>query len=406
MTLKQKLYDLKNQKQQKIDAAKALALEGKTQEEAYKNLVNEIDGFTAQIQATEALIAEEEKGAAQPSGMRGVAAGGQGEETGYQKAVKAFAAAARAGFPKTEKAAGDMMQEIVDPDGGYTVPQDIVTRVIHLRDAEESLLSEVTVYPVTTASGRRTYKTRQQHTGFQTVAEAGKTPKTATPLYATMEYKIKKRSGYLPVTNELMEDSDENITTEAELWLAGEARATANNEIIAEIKKKAETNLVNLDGIITAWIKLGSAFRSTSKLTTNDDGLAWLGTLTDITGRYLLSPNPADPKQLQLCVGPHVLPVKSYDNSTLASDGTKIPMILGDLKEGIAYWDRRQLTVKVSDVAVVGELNAYEQDLTLWRGSLRDDCTIRDEDAFVNGYIDTAATAEAAASEDGSGDAA
>lgn len=218
-----------------------------------------------------------------------------------------------------------------------------------------------------------------------------------------MEYKIEKRSGYLPVTNELMEDSDENITAEAELWLAGEARATANNEIIAVIKEKVATDLVNLDGIIAAWIKLGSAFRSISKLVTNDDGLAWLGTLTDINGRYLLSPNPADPKQLQLCAGPYVLPVKPYDNSTLASDGTKIPMILGSLKEGIAYWDRRQLTVKVSDVAVVGELNAYEQDLTLWRGSLRDDCTLRDEDAFVYGYIDTAA---AAASEDGSGDAA
>ena len=404
MTLKQKLYDLKNQKQQKIEAAKALALEGKTQDEAYKSLVTEIDGFTAQIQATEALIAEEEKSAAQPSGMRGVAAGGQGEETGYQKAVKAFAAAARAGFPKTEKAAGDMMQEVVDADGGYTVPQDIVTRVIHLRDAEESLLDEVTVYPVTTASGKRTYKTRQQHTGFQTVAEAGKTPKTATPQYATMEYKIKKRSGYLPVTNELMEDSDENITAEAEQWLAGEARATANNEIIAVIKGKEAINLVNLDGIITSWIKLGSAFRSISKLVTNDDGLAWLGTLKDEFGRYLLSPNPADPKQLQLCVGPHILPVKSFDNSTLASEGTKIPMIPGCLKEGIAYWDRRQLTIKVSDVAVVGDLNAYEQDLTMWRGSLRDDCTLRDADAFVYGYIDTAAAA-AATSDDG-GDAA
>ena len=217
MTLKQKLYDLKNQKQ--IDAAKALALEGKTQEESYKNLMNEIDGFTAQIQATEALIAEEEKSAGQPGGMRGVFAGGQGEETGYQKAVKAFATAARAGFPKTEKAAGDMMQEIVDPDGGYTVPQDIVTSIIKLRDAEESLLDEVTVIPVTTASGRRTYKTRQQHTGFQTVAEAGKTPKTATPQYATMSYRIEKRSGYLPVTNELMEDSDANIVTEAETWM-------------------------------------------------------------------------------------------------------------------------------------------------------------------------------------------
>lgn len=192
MTLKQKLYDLKNQKKQKIEAAKALALEGKTQEEAYKNLVTEIDGFTAQIQATEALIAEEEKGAGQPNGMRGVVAVDQVEETGYQKAVKAFAAAARAGFPKTEKAAGDMMQEIVDPDGGYTVPQDIVTNVIRLRDAEESLLGEVTVYPVTAASGRRTYKTRQQHTGFQTVAEAGKTPRPQLP--STLPWSTRSKS--------------------------------------------------------------------------------------------------------------------------------------------------------------------------------------------------------------------
>lgn len=403
MTLKQKLYDLKNQKQQKIEAAKALALEGKTQDEAYKSLVTEIDGFTAQIQATEALIAEEEKSAAQPSGMRGVAAGGQGEEIGYQKAVKAFAAAARAGFPKTEKAAGEMMQEAIDPDGGYTVPQDIVTSIIKLRDNQESLLSEVTVKPVTTASGRRTYKTRQQHTGFQTVAEAGKAPKTATPQYKTVKYEIEKRSGYLPVTNELLEDSDANIANEAEEWLAGEACATANNEIIAEIKKNPETDLTNLDGIITAWIKLGSAFRSTSKLYTNDDGLAWLGTLKDETGRFLLSPNPADPKQLQLCAGPHILPIKTYDNTIIPTVGTKIPMFLGDLKEGIAYWDRRQITIKVTDVAVVGDLNAFEQDLTLWRGSVRDDCTIRDEKAFINGYIDTAATA--AASDDG-GDAA
>lgn len=43
------------------------------------------------------------------------------------------------------------------------------------------------------------------------------------------------------------------------------------------------------------------------------------------------------------------------------------------------------------DQAVVGTLNAAEQDLTLWKGSLRDDCTSWDDEAFVNGYIDTAA---------------
>lgn len=57
------------------------------------------------------------------------------------------------------------------------------------------------------------------------------------------------------------------------------------------------------------------------------------------------------------------------------------------MKEGVAYWDRRQFGVKVSDVAVVGDFNAFEQDMTIWRGSLRDDCTVRDEGAFVNGYI-------------------
>ena len=110
-------------------------------------------------------------------------------------------------------------------------------------------------------------------------------------------------------------------------------------------------------------------------------------------GRYLLTPNPADPKQLQLCVGPHVLPVKPYDNDTVPTSGTKVPMVIGDLKEGVVYWDRRSFSVKLSDTASVGDLNAFEQDLILWRGSLRDDCTKWDEDAFVNGYIDTAAGA-------------
>ena len=153
------------------------------------------------------------------------------------------------------------------------------------------------------------------------------------------------------------------------------------------------TDLKDLDGILKAWVGLGSTFRATSKLLTNDDGLTWLGTLKDNNGRQLLTPNPAEPKQLQLCVGPYILPVKTYDNDTIPSTGTKIPMILGDLMEGVAYWDRRQFTIKVSDVATVGELNAFEQDLTIWRGSLRDDCTSWDDEAWVNGYIDTAAAA-------------
>ncbi len=387
---KQKLYTLKDERNQALEAADAALDAGNLEE--YEAKLAEVKGFNAQIEGVEKLLREQERFAGQEPAAGHPGLEREGEEDGYTKAVKRFADAARSGF-RVAKAAGDKMQEGVEADGGYTVPQDIVTRIISLRDSKESLLREVRVIPVTTKSGRRTFKKRGQHTGFSTVAEAAKFGKTATPQFTTISYDIEKRGGYLPVTNELLEDSDSNIAAVAEEWLGDEARVTANKEILTIVATNDSTDLKDLDGILTAWVGLGSTFRSTSKLYTNDDGLAWLGTLKDTTGRYLLSPNPAEPKQLQLCVGPYILPVKTYDKDTMPSTGTKIPLILGDLREGIAYWDRRQFAIKVSDVATVGELNAFEQDLTIWRGSLRDDCTAWDEKAWVNGYIDTAAGA-------------
>ena len=146
-----------------------------------------------------------------------------------------------------------MMQEGVEADGGYAVPQDIVTRIISLRDSKESLLSEVRVIPVATKSGRRTLKKRGQHTGFSTVAEAAKFGKAATPQFTTVSYDIEKRGGYLPVTNELLEDSDNNIAAVVEEWLGDEARVTANKEIMTIVATNSSTDLKDLDGILKGW---------------------------------------------------------------------------------------------------------------------------------------------------------
>ncbi len=382
----QKLLELKHKRADLVVQGKELLV--KMNLEGHKALMADIDSLNEEIEAVEKQLELESQfseGAGEPA-SKIFAPGQEHEADGYSQAVKSFAAAARAGFPKS-KAAGDMMQEGVDADGGYTVPVDIVAKIISLRESKESLLNEVRVIPVTTKSGKRTFKKRGQHQGFATVAEAAKFGKAATPQFAVLEYSIEKRGGYLPVTNELLEDSDNNITAIAAEWLADEARVTANKEILAVIQAKAAQDLKNLDGILEAWVRLGSTFRATSKLITNDDGLLWLGTLKDANGRYLLTPNPAEPQQLRLCVGPHTLPVKTYDNDTIPTAENKIPMILGDLKEGVAYWDRRTFSVKVFDQATIGEFNAAEQDMTIWRGSLRDDCTAWDDTAFVNGYI-------------------
>ena len=65
-------------------------------------------------------------------------------------------------------------------------------------------------------------------------------------------------------------------------------------------------------------------------------------------------------------------------------------MIIGDLKEAIVYWDRQLMTIAVSNIAQVGDLNAFEEDLTIYRAIEREDVTTRDVQAVVNGYIEVA----------------
>lgn len=302
--------------------------------------------------------------------------------------VKAFADAARQGF-KVENS----MNEGTPADGGYTVPEDIQTRINERRSAKASLIDLVDVETVTTNKGSRTFKKRAQQTGFQKVGEGAKIGAKATPQFERMDYTISKYAGYFPVTNELLEDSDAAITSVLTAWIGDESRVTRNNIIRAAINTKEKTALANLDDIKKALnVTLGAAFKSTSKVVTNDDGLQYLDTLKDSDGKYLLQPNPADPMQLRLCAGATIVPVEVIPNDDLPSDVAtakkrKIPMIIGDLKEGIKFFDRKQLTITASNLAAAGELNAFEEDLTLFRAIEREDCRVKDDMAFVNGEL-------------------
>lgn len=311
------------------------------------------------------------------------------EEPGTPKdAVHEFANAARRRFRVS-----DDMSEGSNPDGGYTVPEDIQTRINERREAKASLINLVDVEPVTTNKGSRTFKKRTQQTGFTKVGEGGKVGKKETPQFERMDYEIKKYAGYFPVTNELFEDSDANISSVLISWIGDESRVTRNNIIRTVINEKTKTALSGLDDIKKALnVTLGAAFKSTSRIVTNDDGLQYLDTLKDSDGKYLLQPNPADPMQMRLCAGATVVPVEVIPNSDFPSDvdtakKRKIPMVIGDLKEGIKFFDRKQLTIISSNIASAGSLNAFEEDLTLFRAIEREDCRMKDDQAFVNGEI-------------------
>ena len=305
--------------------------------------------------------------------------------------VSEFANAARRGFRN------GTMTERTPADGGYTVPEDIQTRINEYREAQASLISLVDVENVTTNKGQRTFKKRVQQTGFTKVSEGGKIGAGVTPQFERLSYEIEKYAGYFPVTNELLSDSDANIVGTLTAWIGNESRITRNKLILTTLGTKEKTPIKTLDDIKKALnVTLGQAFKPTSRIVTNDDGLQWLDTLKNEKGEYLLQPSPVDPMQLRLCAGATTIPVTVIPNADLPTAETKIPIIIGDLKEAVKFFDRNQMSIMSSNIASIGTLNAYEMDMTLFRAIEREDCVLKDKEAFVYGEFDTSAMAAAA----------
>ena len=402
--------------------------QGKIEEAKAKK--EELKAKQAEFDLLKDVLDPEGTGEAPGMDNSGVPAGGAEAD-----AVHEFANAARRGFQNTDPTP---MTEGTAANGGYTVPEDIQTRIEHYKEANYSLRQLVTVEPVRTNKGARTYQTKTQAPGFAKVDETGAVQEIAGPRYKRVTYAVDDYAGYMPVSNDLLEDSDANITAEITNWIGRNSLMTDNNEIIAILKGKAETKLANLAALKKVVnVTLGQAYRPDDVIVTNDDGLNYLDTLEDQNKRPLLNPNPTEPNALQLRVGATVVRIEVVPNSVLGSvpvyaattdvalvngktyytrtgSGTtespyvytavaspdvsdiatyyevtnyKMPFIIGDLKEAVRIFDRKQTTILASNVAAVTGFNAFEQRGTLFRAEIRADYKVIDEDAWVNGYV-------------------
>lgn len=268
-------------------------------------------------------------------------------------------------------------------DGGYTVPQDIQTDINELRQQKDALQNLITVEPVTAPTGSRVFKARSQQTGFAEVAENGTITEKATPQFTQLTYAIKKYAGFFKVTNELLKDSDQAIRAALTKWIGDESRVTRNKLILAELAKKAKTAIADVDDIKdTLNVTLDPAFRYTATILTNQDGFNWLDKQKDADGNYLLQPSVSSPTGKQL----FGVPVAMVSNKDLPNDttaGTKSPFIIGDLKEAVVLFDREELSIAASDVA----MDAFETDNTLFRAIEREEVKTRDTEAFVYGQV-------------------
>ena len=282
--------------------------------------------------------------------------------------------------------------EGVDEDGGYTVPEDVSTRVEHYKDVDYALEQDIDVVPVSTNKGSRTYQKKTTPNTFVDIDENGEIAnEIEAPKFERVPYAIQDRAGFMPVSNDLVADSDANIMEIVAEWLGKADVNTTNAKILAKVAEKTQIDLKDMDGIKKALnVTLGQAYKSGAKIYTNDDGLNYLDTLKDANERPLLNPDPTAPASMQLRCGTTVLPIKVLPNKVWASVGGKVPFIVGNLFDYVRKYDRQHMSIKASDVASIGNFNAFAQNMTLLRAIVRDDYRVKDADSIVNGYITVA----------------
>lgn len=281
---------------------------------------------------------------------------------------------------------GAVMHQGTDPnnpadgDVGLIVPQDIQTRINEIQRQLNDLSQYIRVETVNTLSGSRVLERDDQMTPLQVVNEYGQIQELDNPQFIPITYRLVKRAGYLPLTSELLADTDQNIIQYVSDWIARKVVVTKNTLITGLLQGLQPTQLNNLDDIKKVLnVELDPAISLSSVIITNQDGYHWLDTQKDNDGRYLLTDDITQPGR-KLFKG---RPVVVVSNRYLPTTDETAPIFIGDGKQFAVLFTRG-----IYELASTREGgDAWRRDTTELRVITRDDLVLWDSAAMVYGQL-------------------
>jgi len=282
---------------------------------------------------------------------------------------------------------GSTNPAIADGDVGIVVPKDVQTQINQLMREWNDLSQYVTVENVTALSGSRVLETDADMTPFADVDEYGIIQLTDNPKFTPISYKLKKRAGYLPLTNELLADNDANLLAYVTNWIARKAAHTRNVHILSKLQTLTPQVLPDLKAINSVLnVELDPAISRSAVLLTNQDGFNWLDNQVDGMGRPILMNDITQPGR-KLFKG---RPIAVVSNRNLPNDTVtgNAPLFIGNLKQFMVLFNRRFF--ELASTREGGD--AWRRDTTELRTIIRDDYVQWDAAAAVYGQLDITPT--------------
>ena len=255
-------------------------------------------------------------------------------------------------FMKYLKSKGEVRAEgMKSADADVLIPKDIVTIAKETPETVVDLRKFVNVRNVTTATGK--YPVLQNNTAkLATVAELEANPQLANPTFRTVEWSVETARGFIPISEEALQDSDDNLAGIVARHISRQGLNTSNFAIAGELKKAKAVTVKNLDDIKKLKnVDFEPAYNLS--LIVTQSLYQVLDTLKDEKGNYMLQMDIKAPSGKQL----FGMPISVLKDEMLGEAGAKVGFI-GDAELFMSYLDRASMTVRWQDHNVYGQLLA------------------------------------------------
>lgn len=272
---------------------------------------------------------------------------------------------------------------IPDGDSSLIIPKDVQTRINTIMRSMNDLSQYVRVEGVTMLSGSRVLEKDESMTPFALVDEYGVIGEIDNPKFVPVSYAVKKRAGILPITNELLADSDQNVLSYVTRWIGKKAVVTRNKLITDLLLTMTPKALADLKAIKKVFnVDLDPAISVSSIVLTNQDGYNWLDEQVDGNGRFLLQDDITQPGRKLLFGRPVAVASNRYLPS-ITGTPNKAPIFIGNLEELIVLFSRNFF--ELASTKEGGD--AFKRDTTDLRTIMRDDIKFWDTGSAVYGQL-------------------